>query len=369
MPDTTPRLPTPERRQRPRVAVAAVSRAGQALRALGLAATVASGLVVASVGLRVTPTAQASTGPLPGGRSVAPPIEHRAEPRREPSILTPGLRAKGFNACYAPDPGFGRWLPWKSLVQGQILLPAHGGATADAGYDVVVHFHGHEAVRHGFIEAARGSVLVGIDLGIGSGPYESAFRDRNAWPQLVASIERALQKHAGTGGAHIRHLALSSWSAGYGAVTQILAHHAAEIDAVVLLDSLHSDYVTGAPQDLRAIHGVWGLPIAPVTAFAQRAARGDGVFYFSHSQVVPPGYASTTEVADFVLGEVGGARVPMQAMNPLGAELQTGFDVGGVRVRGYAGADERAHCAHVAQLAEVVRDQLEPAWGTPEATE
>ena len=167
--------------------------------------------------------------------------------------------------------------------------------------------------------------------------------------------------------AHIRKLALSSWSAGYGAVVDVLRDHADAIDAVVFLDSLHSGYVKGPPHDMRAIRGVWNGPLGPAIAYAKRAARGEKTMIVTHSDVQPPGYASTGEVADFLLGEVAGVRVPMQGTTPLGAELATGADLSGLVVRGYKGGDEQAHCAHTELLAEIVRDVLEPAWDTPAA--
>ena len=112
------------------------------------------------------------------------------------------------------------------------------------------------------------------------------------------------------------------------------------------------------------MHGVSGLTLSPIVRFAKRAAAGEALLVLSHSRIAPPGYASTSEVADYLLAEIGGLRVPMQGMNPLGAELSTGLDLGGVHVRGYEGGDKFAHCAHTALLAEAVRDTLEPAWGT-----
>ena len=110
---------------------------------------------------------------------------------------------------------------------------------------------------------------------------------------------------------------------------------------------------------------MWGLPIAPVTEYAARAARGEAIFFLSHSSIVPPGYASTSEVADYLIDEMGGVRTPRQGINPLGAELVSGFDRRGMHVRGYLGGDKPAHCAHTELLAETVRDLIEPAWETP----
>ncbi|HKQ68296.1 MAG TPA: hypothetical protein VJT73_03115 [Polyangiaceae bacterium] len=288
-------------------------------------------------------------------------------PFRAISTLTPRLRARGYNACWVPDNGFGAYSRWQRIGMGQMIVPLRGGHTDDFGYDVVVHFHGHDAVRHAFVEAARGVVLVGIDLGNSSGPYEHAFESSAAFPALLEKVQRGLVKASGDARAHVRHLALSSWSAGYGAVKRILAQSKGGIEAVVLLDSLHSGYEPRDDGAGRSMHRVWGPPISAVADYAARAARGNVFLYMSHSEIVPPGYASTSQVADYLIDRVGGVRTPRQAMSPLGAELVSGFDRRGMHVRGYLGGDKPAHCAHVTLLAETVRDDLEPAWQTPSA--
>jgi hypothetical protein len=284
-----------------------------------------------------------------------------ARPVREPSSLTPGLRARGYNACFMPDPGFGGYSHWQRVGIGHMIVPLRGGRTEDGGYDVVVHFHGREAVRHAFVEVARGMVLVGVDLGSTSAPYQRAFDRPEAFTDLLDQVTRALVTQSRDPRAHIRHLAVSSWSAGQGAVRKIVSHFGSRIDAVVFLDSLHSGYEPGAG------HRVSEAPIAGVMDFAARAANGEGTLFLSHSQIVPPGYPSTTEVADHILAAMNATRTPRQGISPLGAELASGFDRGGMHVRGYLGGDKAAHCAHVELLAEVVRDYLEPAWGTPAA--
>ena len=118
-----------------------------------------------------------------GGRAAA--RGHSASTQRAVGPDT-ALRARGYNACWVPENGFGSYTHWRHLPMGQMIMPLSGGHTDDGGYDVVIHFHGHEAVRHAFVEVAQRAVLVGIDLGNSSGPYEHAFEDPNAftvcWP-------------------------------------------------------------------------------------------------------------------------------------------------------------------------------------------
>jgi hypothetical protein len=279
-----------------------------------------------------------------------------------------------LGVCHVPDHGFGSYSRWKRLPAGEMLLPRAPDRHDDGAYDVIIHFHRREAVRRSFVEVAHGVVLVGIDIGVSARSYGRVFRRPNAFPDLLANITRALARYSHNRRAHIRHLALSSFSAGYGAVREILALYGGAIEAVVLLDSLHSDYVP------RRVAGpdasgrqVWGAPIASVIEFARRAARGEVTLYVSHSQVAPPTYASTSEVADYLIDEVGGPTAAPTSEPEAGMAVGEGpptqpvsaFDRAGMHVRGYVGSDGAAHCAQVGLLGEALRDYLEPSWSSP----
>src|SRR3970282_1330349 len=89
----------------------------------------------------------------------------------------------------------------------------------------------------------EGAALVGIDLGLGSGPYEAAFAAPETFETLVESVERAVSKKTGKH-AKARKIGLSAWSAGYGAIQQVLGQRFGKrrVDSVILLDGLHCGY-------------------------------------------------------------------------------------------------------------------------------
>jgi hypothetical protein len=149
-----------------------------------------------------------------------------------------------------PDPGFGLYDGWSTApTVGQMIAPRKGGLTKSGGFDLVVHFHGHEPIRKEFVKTGNGVVLVGIDLGIGSGAYSNAFASPYVFDKLLESVEAEMSRRSGKK-ARIRHLALSSWSAGYGAVEQILQQPAGKkVEALILLDSVHTGYIDEAAED------------------------------------------------------------------------------------------------------------------------
>ncbi|MBI5534636.1 MAG: hypothetical protein HY898_18060 [Deltaproteobacteria bacterium] len=256
------------------------------------------------------------------------------------------------------DPGFGIYDRWQNVSTGQMIAPQKGGITRSCSFDLVVHFHGHEPVRKEFVKTATGQVLVGIDMGLGSGPYADGFADPSRFERLLSSVEAAMAKRTGKDHCSVRKLALSSWSAGYGAIWRILSQPAGrKVDAVILLDSLHGGYTqTGEVADTM---------LEPFVAFARAAAARQKFMYLSHSSIQPPGYASTTEVARYLIKKLGGREKAAKRDDVLGLEMYAKFDKGNFHVRGYGGDDKPDHCAHLGLMADVMRMRIEPRWHTP----
>ena len=305
-----------------------------------------------------TKPAVATSTPPTDGSSAAPAEESKPAAPHAP----PKKRRGGISPCMTPDPGFGVYDAWAGTgtTMGQVLMPHKGGITKNGSFDVIFHFHGHEPIRKEFVKAAKGIVLVGIDLGIGSGAYSNGFASPSTFTNLLASVENVVAKHAGLKSAKARKIAISSWSAGYGATEQILRQTGGKgIDAVILLDSLHTGYIDEQAHSLKTDQ------IAPFVAFAKRAARKQTFMFLSHSSIIPPGYASTTEVASYVVGTLGGRPKKANRQDVLGLDMIDRFDKGNFHMRGYTGDDKPDHCAHIGLMVDIVRAHLEPRWKTP----
>ncbi len=266
-------------------------------------------------------------------------------------------KQRGINPCNTPDPGFGVYAPWYRDVDfGQILIPKRGVPRA-GGFDVVFHFHGHEPVRKEWVKVMTRTVLASVDLGVGSGAYEGTFADPSAFENYIESVQASVARHTKNPKAHIRRIALSAWSAGYGAVEKILEQPLGRrVDAVILLDGLHSGYMDGH---------VNGMQLKGIMDFAQRATRDRALFFFSHSSIIPPGYASTTETANWLVWSVGGktAKARPRRNEVMGLELISRYDRGGMHIRGYSGNDTLDHCAHIGLYRDVLSAHLIPRWG------
>jgi hypothetical protein len=274
----------------------------------------------------------------------------------------PKKRRGGIHPCMTPDPGFGAYDKWSRAVSmGQMIAPKAGGVRKDGGFDVIIHFHGHEPVRKEFVKTSNGVVLVGIDLGIGSGAYQNGFASPQTFTRLITSIEAEMAKRSGNAKAHVRKLGLSAWSAGYGAIDQILRQTGGKnVDAVILLDSLHAGYENEQQKTLKT------LQLDPFVAFAKRAAAGKTFMFMSHSSIIPPGYASTTEVASYVLQKIGGKPQKAKREDVLGLDMIRKYDKSGFHARGYEGDDKPDHCAHLGLMAGIMKTHILPRWKTPQ---
>jgi hypothetical protein len=306
--------------------------------------------------------------PLLHGGRFAPNLELSRLLRGVDTAAVPldaSLRRRGFHECNPFDPlGLGPYSAFRSVYKGHIAIPRQGGHTPDMGFDVLVHFHGYAALAKTLVQVSRGIVYVGVDLGIGSGAYSDAFQASGSYELLMGSITEALRKATGDRRAHVRHVALSAWSAGYGAVVQLLRQRSSDVDAVILLDGLHASWRYGR-EGHGGLQDIEPLSIAPVIAFAQRALRGDGIFVFTHSEILPPDYPSTQLTADSIIETLGLTSDVVRHRADSRYGLTATVDVKGLHIWSFAGNDKPAHCSHISHIEPVLRDLVEPQWDTP----
>jgi LysM repeat protein len=283
--------------------------------------------------------------------------------RKPPQVTQTQKSAKdrGINPCNTPDTGFGIYDRWsRAPLMGQMISPGRGGISKSGAFDVMFHFHGHEPVRKEWVRVMDGAVLVGIDLGIGSGPYEAAFASPNAFEKLVESVERAVANKTGNKKARARKIGLSAWSAGYGSVQQIIGQTYGKrvVDSIVLLDGLHCGYSGESLNEAQ---------IASFIEFSRSATARNKLMFISHSSIIPPGYASTTETANFLIWKLGGK--PRQSRprgsDPMGLDLISRYSRGNFHVRGYVGNDKMDHCAHIGLYRDVLKVHIKPRWRSP----
>jgi len=262
----------------------------------------------------------------------------RARPGFQTS-LTAAQRG-GVEPC-APQPvdvtGFESWAP---IGQGKFSVPRALVLDENGGFDLIIHLLGDEPIRRELILSEQPFALYSLTIGTNQS-YAPLFTGSAIYASIIAGVEQALSKRAGKP-AHVRHLAMSAWSAGFVGIEAALAQpFAKDIDALILIDGLH------APRNNPA---AFKAQMKPFVEFAAKATRSERAFVVSHSSIDPPDFASTTECAHYLISSVGGKPRPVKRADPLGLELVEYFTEGDFHVRGYAGNDKADHCAQLAVL-------------------
>lgn len=223
---------------------------------------------------------------------------------------------------------------------------------------LAIHFHTADWVALGeHLRAVYRFPLVTIFLGSGSARYREPFTDTNRFPRLIEMIE-AEQSRRGVNPPRIQTVDVSSFSAGYGAVRELVQQPAAfaRIHRIVLSDSLYAGLASGA--DGQGPRVVQREQVECWVPFARAAMRGEKSFVFTYSEIPTAAYASTGECAAAILATLGLKPEPVAASGLAAASeptypLRLRADAGDLHFWGYAGRDAGAHMVHPRRLAEV----------------
>jgi hypothetical protein len=247
---------------------------------------------------------------------------------------------------------------------GRVVFLPNGCRSVSHPYDLLVHFHGAPtAVEPAFERSEIDGALAILNLGIGSGKYDQEFQYAGSFDGMLARLNVVIRDLCPTAVTTPRRIALSGWSAGYGAVFRILDRQkdAARIDAVLLADGLHAGIEPGQRGERRV--GVEQM--APFVSFADEAVAGHKLFALTHSAIGTP-YASTTETADFLLAQENVERQtpPAQSFRP-GMTLRSRADSSGFHVLGFGGGNEAAHCDHLHAFGDTLLPYLKERWSVP----
>lgn len=221
--------------------------------------------------------------------------------------------------------------------------------------DVLVHFHGAPEVPIEATEMAGAAVaLIVVNLGSGSRAYEQPFAGTDAFHRLLGVAADTLGKDFG-------HIYLSAFSAGYGAVRALLSDNdAPQIEGVLLLDGLHTSYI---PDGMPIADGgrIDTTLLAPFLEFAKQAAAGEKTFVFTHSEVFPGTFASTTESADHLIESLGLTRRAVLKWGPVGMQQLSETMLRGFVVLGFAGNSAPDHVDHLHGMGDFLSLLIRPS--------
>jgi hypothetical protein len=274
--------------------------------------------------------AAAQVAPPPASQNPSPMVEAtRAHERLAPKELG-GIR-RSFDGPQGKPVEV--WIP--------------DGAARANDVDLVIHFLGAAWLpEYAVSKLGNRTVAAVVNLGAGSGVYDRAFSDPAAFDSLLAGITREISGALGKD-KQIRRVTLVGFSAGHGAIRAILREprHFARVDAVLLLDGMHTSYV---PEGVVLEKGgtLDAHNLEAFIRFAQAAMRGEKRFIVTHSEIFPGTFASTTETADYLLKALGLHRTPVLRWGPRGMQQLSEVRSGRFELLGFAGNTAPDHIDH-----------------------
>lgn len=251
-------------------------------------------------------------------------------------------------------------LPSKVTRMGNVIVWHPFAVEADGSYDVIIHFHGVQiALEPAMREARLKAVLIIINDGLVAESYRDGHGAAGTLDNLLEALHGHVVEAFHRDDAHARRVAISAWSAGFGAVAPMLRRDAdvARIDAVLISDGLHSSFTDPKRRF------VADSQLDFVVNFAKRAIARDKLLGITHSAIQTPDFASTTETAqkllelldmtpDMILDAAEG-REPVPT-----ASTQRGDFV----LLGYAGNDKHAHAVQQWALGRTLWARLAERW-------
>ncbi|HUI53419.1 MAG TPA: hypothetical protein VLY04_00515 [Bryobacteraceae bacterium] len=256
----------------------------------------------------------------------AGPPATRAQQPQNPSPMVEHTRAHARLPEQAPP---GRH---EKLDVGTLFVP--DGLKADSA-EILFFFHGDTSIPEE--AAARDKVaVVSVQAGAGSAVYARLFEDPQRFLRLLHEAEEKA-------GANFGRVMLGGWSAGCGAIRQILKtpESYARVRAVLLIDGIHTDYTDGKPGPLESQLDAGNLQIW--MQLFRDAIAGRKRVIVTHSEIFPGTYASTTETADYLLAQLGVRRHAVLKWGPMGMQQLSEAEAGKFLLLGFAGNSAPDH--------------------------
>ena len=268
----------------------------------------------------------------------SPMVEHsRAHERIEPRDL-PGTRRTFEGPLGKPV---------------EVFVPA---GTRPGPQHLVIHFHGGAFIpEYAVSQLGSDYVLAVVMLAPGSSAYDRAFTEPAVFDTLLANIKRETSA-ALNGAATFADVTLVGYSAGHGAIRSILrdSSHFAQVNAVLLIDGLHTAYI---PDNTVLSRGgkLDESNLTTFVRFGRAAMAGEKRFLVTHSEIFPGTFASTTETTDYLVEALGLKRTPVLRWGPRGMQQLSEVKQGRFEIQGFAGNAAPDHVDQFQSMPELLK--------------
>ena len=234
----------------------------------------------------------------------------------------------------------------ETLTAGTLFIPQK--LVRKKRMPLLVHFHGAAWVAETAAAKDGRWAVVSVETGEGSEVYAQQFSDRALFGKMLSDASRKTA-------IRFSPIVLSAWSAGYGAIREILEvpGYYRRVDKVLLIDGLHTGYGSGRPGAAEAALEADRLEI--FLKFARDSVAGHKTMVITHSEIVPGTFASTTETADWLLAHLKLARRRVSRPGPMAMREVSEVRAGKFRLMGYAGSTAEDHVDQFESMPSLVR--------------
>ncbi|HTF62633.1 MAG TPA: hypothetical protein VK638_07975 [Edaphobacter sp.] len=255
----------------------------------------------------------------------SPMVEHARSHLRLPKLEPPGRRAE--------------------LSLGTLFVPTK--LKLKSPTPVLFFFHAPEYVPE--LAGQRNKmVVVSIQIGAGSSVYARPFTDLQYFGTLLREAEAAA-------GVPLRPITLGGWSAGCGAIRQIMStpEYYDLVANTIMIDGIHTGYVNGKPGPLES--EIEPGPLQIFVRLARDAMAGKRQVLITHTEIFPGTFASTTETSDYILNQIGLRSKAILKWGPMGTQELSEARSGKFIEVGFAGNSAPDHVDQLQSLPEYLR--------------
>lgn len=218
--------------------------------------------------------------------------------------------------------------------------------------DVLVHFHGDPQTYWNNAKYANlNTIIVTVNYSGLSSAYSTPFSNTALFGNLVNEALTKVRAESDIPDTLVwDKLAVSSFSAGYGAVREILQEsvYRNDIDVLLAADSLYATTAgDGTPLDSQMVD---------YKTFAALAQAGSKTFLYSHSQVPTFTYEETRECGDEIMQSLG---ISASAYNATGLGTLAFYrhaKSGNFELWGALGTDGDSHLEHLRYVGEFMEE-------------
>ena len=265
----------------------------------------------------------APQAPPAAGQNPSPMVEHTRTHPRLTEISPPGQHY--------------------SLPLGTLFVPQ--GLRSNRPATLLFFFHGGDWLPELAASRQHQMAVVRVQAGAGSGSYVALFKDPTRFLSLIAAAESASHMH-------FSQIALGGWSAGCGAIRQVLLDPASfdRVNRVLCIDGVHTGYTHDTPGPLES--DIDASNLQAWLRFGRDAMAGKKRLIITHSEIFPGTFASTTETADWLLREWQLSPHPVAQFGPMGTQMLSRVSAGGLTVIGFAGNSAPDHVDQLHSLPE-----------------